>query len=34
MLTGADKVASETLPEVMKHSVAMLLVHLGVNVET
>jgi len=32
--TGADEVAPKSLPEIMKHSVAMLLVHLGVNIET
>lgn len=32
--TRADKIAAETLPEVMEHSVAVLLVHLSVNVET
>jgi len=34
VLTRADQVAPQSLPEVMEHSVAMLLVHLGMNVET
>jgi len=32
--TRADKIATKPLPKVMEHTVAVLLVHLGVNVET
>ena len=31
--TGADEVAPKSLPEIVEHSVAVLLVHLGMNVE-
>ena len=33
-LTGADEIATESLAEVMEDPVAMLLYHLGVDVET
>ena len=33
-LTWTYEIATETLSEVMKHSVSMLLIHFGVNIET
>ena len=33
VLTGADEVATEALPEVVEDAVAVLLCHLGVDVE-
>jgi len=33
ILTGADKIATQPLPEVMEHAVSVLLHHLCVDVE-